>query len=166
MAVRRNPPKKTKTEKGLTVAQYKRKAIMNMGATALAGVLAFAGIKHGINEHRQFKREMREFDQRQEQRQKESNNFPRQLEEQNKKEWNEYKTKKMREYGVLPNVMRFQPLTAENKNSFVADGWSEIELKRMTRYYSKLNWLGHIPFSDYKKTDDTTADLFELTVAL
>jgi len=77
-----------------------------------------------------------------------------------------YRLEKMREYGVLPNVMRFQPLTAENKNSFVADGWTEIELKRMTRYYSKLNWLGHILFSDYKKTNDATADLFELAQAL
>jgi len=77
-----------------------------------------------------------------------------------------YRLEKMREFGVLPNVMRYQPLTAENKNSFVADGWTEIELKRMTRYYSRLNWLGHIPFSDYKKTNDATADLFELLQAL
>ena len=73
-----------------------------------------------------------------------------------------YRLEKVREYGILPNVMRFQPLTIQFKNSFVAENWTEIELKRMTRYYSRLNWLGHIPFSDYKKINDSTADLFEL----
>ena len=30
-----------------------------------------------------------------------------------------------------------------------AHGWTQHDLKRVHRYYSRLNWLGHIPFADY-----------------
>jgi len=73
-----------------------------------------------------------------------------------------YRLEKIRKYGIRPNVMRYQPLDAHYKNGFVAENWTEIELTRMTRYYSRLRWLEHIPFEHYKKADDATADLFEL----
>lgn len=56
----------------------------------------------------------------------------------------------IRSWGVLPNPMRFQPLDATKKNDYVHPSWSEKELADTMRYYSRLNWLGHIPFSEYK----------------
>jgi len=63
-----------------------------------------------------------------------------------------YRLEKIREIGALPNPMRYQPLDAKKKNSFVGDSWTERELRDYMRYYSKLNWLGHIPFSQYVHT--------------
>lgn len=57
----------------------------------------------------------------------------------------------IRSWGILPNPMRYQPLDAKKKNSYVHPQWTERELANTMRYYSRLNWLGHIPFSEYKE---------------
>jgi hypothetical protein len=58
----------------------------------------------------------------------------------------------IRTWGVMPNPMRYQPLDATEKNSYVdiESGWSERELRDIMRYYTKLNWLGHISYDEYK----------------
>jgi hypothetical protein len=40
--------------------------------------------------------------------------------------------------------MRYQPLDSTEKNSYVAPGWTEKELRKMTKYYSRLGWLGNV----------------------
>lgn len=72
-----------------------------------------------------------------------------------------YRLEKIISLGIRPNPMRYQPLNSDIKNGYVENGWSDIELKRMTRYFSKLRWLEHIPYSEYKNFDNSTADLFE-----
>lgn len=62
-----------------------------------------------------------------------------------------YRLETIRSLGALPNPMRYQPLDAIRKNMYVSDEWTEDLLKRFVRYWSKLNWLGHIPFDEYKK---------------
>ena len=56
----------------------------------------------------------------------------------------------VRSWGVLPNPMRYQPLDAKKKNDYVLPGWTARKLANTMRYYSRLNWLGHIPFSEYE----------------
>ncbi len=56
----------------------------------------------------------------------------------------------IRSWGLLPNPMRFHPLDAKKKNDYVHPNWTARQLADMTRYYSRLNWLKHIPFSEYK----------------
>jgi len=56
----------------------------------------------------------------------------------------------VREWNVLPNPMRYQPLHATMKNQYIAPGWTGSELLRMTRYYSRLIHLGHIPYDEYR----------------
>ena len=56
----------------------------------------------------------------------------------------------IRSWGVLPNPMRYQPLDAKKKNDYVHPNWTERQLANTMRYYSRLNWLGHIPFEEYK----------------
>lgn len=54
-----------------------------------------------------------------------------------------YRLESVRSWGLLPNPMRYQPLDCIEKNSFVGEGWTERELANMTRYYSRLAWLGN-----------------------
>ena len=77
-----------------------------------------------------------------------------------------YRLEKIRKFGIRPNVMRYQPLNSRIKNEYIESGWTEIELKRMTEYYSRLRWFEHFPFCEFKQFDNATADLFELSIAL
>jgi len=58
----------------------------------------------------------------------------------------------VRARGIRPTPMRYQPLDAHERNCYVAPAWTEGELRRMTRYYSRLRWLEHIPYEDYQET--------------
>jgi hypothetical protein len=60
-----------------------------------------------------------------------------------------YRLELIRSTGALPNPMRYQPLKCQHKDEFVEKGWTEKQLQDMMRYYSKLNYLGHIPFKEY-----------------
>jgi len=60
-----------------------------------------------------------------------------------------YRLTKVREWNIRPNPMRFQPLDATEKDAHVAPGWTDYELRRMTRYHSRLRWLEHIPYADF-----------------
>lgn len=54
-----------------------------------------------------------------------------------------------------PNPMRYQPLNARRKNEYIAPGWTDRELRRMMRYYSRLNWFEHIPFDEFDQKLET-----------
>jgi len=48
--------------------------------------------------------------------------------------------------------MRYQPIDGEyslRKNSYVAPGWTEAELQRMTRYYFRQSAFRHIPYEEF-----------------
>jgi hypothetical protein len=52
----------------------------------------------------------------------------------------------------FPNPMRYQPLDALEKNSYVEASWTEAELRRYMKYWSRLHWYNvrfHIPFEDF-----------------
>jgi radical SAM superfamily enzyme YgiQ (UPF0313 family) len=59
----------------------------------------------------------------------------------------------VRSLGIRPNVMRYQPLNAMAKNVYVAPGWTRKELEDIQRYYSRLRYLEHIPFEEYRYGD-------------
>jgi hypothetical protein len=61
-----------------------------------------------------------------------------------------YRLETVRSWGIRPNPMRYQPLDAKMKNSYVAPGWTDFELKKMMTYYSRLRWFEHIPYSEYE----------------
>lgn len=73
----------------------------------------------------------------------------------------QYKLELVRSWGIRPTPMRYQPLNALKKNSYVAPGWTDLELRRMTRYYSRLRWLEHIPYEnfDYLKLEERQRNL-------
>lgn len=64
--------------------------------------------------------------------------------------------------GIWPNPMRYQPLDARHKNEYVDPNWTDRELKRMSRYYSRLAWLEHIPYDEFEYLpDDGQIDMFK-----
>jgi len=60
-----------------------------------------------------------------------------------------YRLEKVREWGLWPNPMRYQPLDATEKGGYVHPDWTENELKRQMRYYSRLQFFGHIPYDEF-----------------
>lgn len=64
-----------------------------------------------------------------------------------------YRLEKVREWKVETSPMRYQPLDALAKNSYVAPGWTERKLKDMTRFYFNERFFGGLQFSEYKRRD-------------
>jgi len=60
-----------------------------------------------------------------------------------------YRLQALKDLGVWPSPMRYQPLDAVRRNSYIGSRWTEPQLKDYMRYWSRLNWLEHIPFEDY-----------------
>ena len=61
-----------------------------------------------------------------------------------------YRLRFVQELGIRPTPMRFQPLDALEKNAYVAPGWTDQELHRMVRYFSRLRWFEHVPYEDFQ----------------
>jgi Lysine 2,3-aminomutase len=69
-----------------------------------------------------------------------------------------YRLEKIRQWGIRPNPMRYQPLNALSKNEYIAPGWTDRELKDMMHHYGRLRYTEHIPYKDRRHP---TAPLFE-----
>jgi hypothetical protein len=76
--------------KNRSVGQYKRKALMRMAVTTVAGFLAFAGLKQGVEAHSKIMDEVRGVEQRQEQRHKETEEYKKKLDDRLKRQWDNY----------------------------------------------------------------------------
>lgn len=61
-----------------------------------------------------------------------------------------YRLELIKSAGLSPNPMRFQPLDAVKKNSYVGKNWTEVQLANMMKYYSRLSWFEHIPFEGFQ----------------
>lgn len=70
-----------------------------------------------------------------------------------------YRLEEVLSWGIRPNPMRYQPLDCLSKNDYVATGWTERELRDTQRYYSRLRWLEHIPFGEYKHREQKSEQL-------
>lgn len=60
-----------------------------------------------------------------------------------------YRMKTIRKLKALPNPQRYQPLDAKNKNKYIDPNWTKRELKRYSRYWSRLKYWSHIPFEEW-----------------
>lgn len=61
-----------------------------------------------------------------------------------------YRLQTIKDMGMWPNPMRYQPLDAIKKNGYVHSEWTERELQHYMRYWSRQVWLKKIPFSEYE----------------
>jgi hypothetical protein len=59
----------------------------------------------------------------------------------------------VRALGALPNPMRYQPLDALRRNSFVGEHWSNDLLTRYMRYWSNLKITGGFSFDEYRRSE-------------
>lgn len=60
-----------------------------------------------------------------------------------------YRLEAVRRLHAWPNPMRYQPLDANQRNSYVAPNWTNRQLIRYMRYWSNLRHLGSIPFEKF-----------------
>ena len=60
-----------------------------------------------------------------------------------------YRLETIRDLGIWPNPMRYQPLDSLRKNSYVGPHWTDSELKRFMRYWANLRYTKAIPFEDF-----------------
>jgi len=61
-----------------------------------------------------------------------------------------YRLETVRAMGSLPNPMRYQPLHAARRNEYVGGHWTEGELRRYMKYWSRLRWYGGVPFDEWR----------------
>jgi hypothetical protein len=61
-----------------------------------------------------------------------------------------YRLEKVRSLGALPNPMRYQPLDALKKNSYVSELWNKKALADVMRYYSNLKLFRKYSYEQYR----------------
>lgn len=64
-----------------------------------------------------------------------------------------YRLETVRALGALPNPMRYQPLDALKRNSYVGKGWTNDLLTRYMRYWSNLKITGAFTFDEYRRSE-------------
>jgi hypothetical protein len=64
-----------------------------------------------------------------------------------------YRLEKVRELGALPNPMRYQPLNATSRNSFVGENWTARDLIDYTRFFSRSGFFDGVgvSFDEYRQ---------------
>ncbi len=60
-----------------------------------------------------------------------------------------YRLRLVKSLGIDPNPMRYNPLDTLRRDSYVGENWTDRELTRYVRYWSKLRWFGGIPFEEF-----------------
>ncbi|MDD5510624.1 MAG: hypothetical protein PHI12_07440 [Dehalococcoidales bacterium] len=63
-----------------------------------------------------------------------------------------YRADKIKEKGIRPFMMRYQPLNALKKDQFDTNcmgNWTEKEMSRFTRYWCRQNWFSKIPYKEF-----------------
>jgi radical SAM superfamily enzyme YgiQ (UPF0313 family) len=61
-----------------------------------------------------------------------------------------YRLQKIEKLGLLPNPMRYQPIRCKIKNDYVGENWTDKELKRFMRYWSRLIFFKRIKGIEFK----------------
>jgi len=62
-----------------------------------------------------------------------------------------YRFRTIRKLKALPNPQRYQPVDAKTKNEYVDSNWTDRELKRYARYWSRLQYFSPIPFEEFMR---------------
>ena len=56
----------------------------------------------------------------------------------------------IRSWGIRPNPMRYQPIDAEKRNSYLAPAWRNRDMRKMMAYYHNLRTYEHIPYDVFQ----------------
>lgn len=60
-----------------------------------------------------------------------------------------FRLRTLRNMGIMPNPMRYQPVDTMEKNSYVAENWTHKTLIAFMRYWARLRFTGSIPFEEW-----------------
>lgn len=60
-----------------------------------------------------------------------------------------HRLEKIRSLGALPSPMRYQPLDAQKRNSYIGENWSQLLLSKYMRYWSNLKLFRNFSFDEY-----------------
>lgn len=60
-----------------------------------------------------------------------------------------YRLEKVRSWGIRPNPMRYQSLDAKKKNDYLDANWTETEMLKTMKYYSRLVYYEHIKYENF-----------------
>ncbi len=60
-----------------------------------------------------------------------------------------YRLDLLRKSKVTPIPMRYEPLDSLEKGKFVGPNWTDKELKKIVRYYFRLNWTSKVPYEEF-----------------
>lgn len=63
-----------------------------------------------------------------------------------------YRLRAIKNLGALPFPMRYQPIDAHARNSYVSPQWTQWELVAYMRYWANLRYLRAVPFSEWLET--------------
>jgi hypothetical protein len=66
----------------------------------------------------------------------------------------------VKSWDLFASPMRYQPLDCLERNSYVAEGWTERKLKDFMRYWSRRAWFRDLPFEDYNPSQERQGGLF------
>lgn len=61
-----------------------------------------------------------------------------------------YRLETLRQERLCGFAMRYQPLDALERNTYVGPNWTERLLKDFCRYWNRQRWLGGLSFEDYR----------------
>ena len=62
-----------------------------------------------------------------------------------------YRLQAVRDLGILPNPMRYQPVDTKHRNDYVGENWTHKELDRYMSYWQNLRFTGGVPFAEYSR---------------
>jgi hypothetical protein len=60
-----------------------------------------------------------------------------------------FRLRTLHNMGIMPNPMRYNPLDAMVRDSYVAPHWTERELTRFMRYWANLRYTAGVPFEEF-----------------
>jgi len=63
-----------------------------------------------------------------------------------------YRLSTLKKIGVWPYPQRYNPLDALRRDNYVAADWTERQLKRFVRYWSRQEHFAGLPFSEFDET--------------
>lgn len=69
-----------------------------------------------------------------------------------------FRLRALRNMGIRPNPMRYQPLNSVRRNQYVAPTWTDDELKRYMKYWSRLAYYDAVPFEEFRYDSEGPAN--------
>lgn len=61
-----------------------------------------------------------------------------------------YRLTLVRDLGIRPNPMRYEPPDSLKRNAYVHPNWTDFDLRTMMRYHARLRYFEHVPYPVFR----------------